>query len=103
MESLPKVDYSIRKWSLSSFYQTELEKYLQALQCEELIIVGFTTNGPVETFAREAIGRNYKITTLIDCVASYSEELHRASLTNLDAFGKILTSADWFKQFEEFP
>lgn len=101
IEKLPKVDYSIRKWNLSSFFQTELEKYLQALKCEEIVIVGFTTNGPVETLAREAWGRNYKITTLTDCVASYSDELHRASLTNLGSFGKIITSSEWTKQFEE--
>ena len=100
IEELPDVNYKIRKWGMSSFYQTELEKHLSALDCDELILTGFTTNGAVETLAREAIGRNYKIITLTDCVTTYSETLHQASLTNLGSFGKIFTSKDWFEQFE---
>jgi len=74
---------------------TELQHYLQSLRVEQLILSGFTTNGIVETTAREAIGKNYKIITLTDCVQSYSEALHQASLSNLGAFGQILTSQQW--------
>ena len=99
LEELPKVDYKIKKWGLSAFYQTELEKYLMALRTETLILTGFTTNGAVETLAREALGRNYKIKTLVDCVTTYSDSLNQASLTNLGSFGKILTSKDWIFEF----
>jgi len=97
LEEIPHVDYKIRKWNLSAFYDTELEKYLTSLGCKELILTGFTTNGPVETTAREAISRNYKIVTLIDCIASYSEALHQASITNLSSFGQVLKSAEWME------
>lgn len=101
LEEIPEVDYKVRKWNLSAFYDTELERYLSALNCVELILVGFTTNGPVETTAREAISRNYKVTTLIDCVASYSESLHQASITNLSSFGKVLKSEEWMQSFSK--
>ncbi len=101
LEEIPHVDYKIKKWNLSAFHQTELDKHLQALGCEELILAGFTTNGPVETAAREAVGRNYKITTLIDCIASYSESLHQASITNLSAFGQILKSEEWMQNYSQ--
>jgi ureidoacrylate peracid hydrolase len=98
IEELPNVDYKVRKWGISAFYQTELSKYLSALKCLEIILVGFTTNGAVETLAREAVCRNYSITTLTDCVGAYSEILHQASLNNLGVFGKILTSKEWISQ-----
>ncbi len=99
LEEIPHVDYKIRKWNLSAFYQTDLDKYLCSLGCQELILAGFTTNGPVETAAREAVGRNLRILTLIDCVASYSESLHQASITNLSSFGQILKSNEWTQGF----
>ncbi|MGD2169204.1 MAG: isochorismatase family cysteine hydrolase [Chlamydiota bacterium] len=99
LDEIPKVDYRVRKWNLSAFYDTELERYLSSLDCVELVLVGFTTNGPIETTAREAISRNYKITTLIDCVASYSEALHQASITNLSSFGQVLKSEEWMQNY----
>jgi nicotinamidase-related amidase len=100
LEELPSPNYKIRKWGMSAFFQTELGRYLSALNCEEIILTGFTTNGSVETLAREALGRSYKITTLTDCVTTYSEMLNQTSLTNLGSFGTILTSKEWIKQFE---
>jgi ureidoacrylate peracid hydrolase len=99
IEELPIPDYRVKKWGLSAFYQTELEKYLSALEIETLVLSGFTTNGAVETLAREAMGRYYKIVTLTDCVATYSESLNQASLSNLGSFGKILLSKEWMEEF----
>ena len=97
LEEIPKIEYKICKWGLSPFQQTELDHYLGALGCRELILCGFTTNSSVESAAREATSRELDITTLTDCVASYSESLHHASLTNLGAFGKILSSKEWME------
>jgi len=94
-EGIPSVDYKVSKWGVSAFYETELNFYLRALGAKELILSGFTTNGVVETVAREALGRNYKIITLTDCVASYSDSLHQASLSNLAAMGQIIKSSEW--------
>lgn len=99
LEELPEPNYKVKKWGLSAFYQTELEKYLAALEAETLILTGFTTNGSVETLAREAIGRCYKIVTLTDCVATYSDSLNQASLTNLGSFGKIILSKEWIQEY----
>lgn len=100
-DTLPKVDFSIRKWSLSPFYQTELDHLLTALDCDKVILTGFTTNGVVETTAREAVDRNLQVITLTDCVTSYSEALHHASLTNLGAFGQIITSKEWMQNYPQ--
>lgn len=101
IDELPSLNYYVRKWSFSSFHQTELQYLLEAIQCEELVLCGFSTNGSVETLAREAFARNYKVTVLSDCVTSYSPSLHEASLANLFSFGKILTHEEWQKNFSQ--
>ena len=78
LEEIPKVHYQVRQWGMSPFFQTELDHYLLALGCQNLILSGFTTNGVVETCAREATGRYLKIITLTDCVTSYSDSLHQS-------------------------
>jgi len=95
LDTLPHADYMVRKWSVSIFHQSELEAYLNFLKVQELVLVGFTTNGVVETAAREALGKHYTVTVLADCVTSYSEALHLASLTNISSFGKLLSSNEW--------
>lgn len=100
-DHLPKVDFSVSKWTLSPFYQTDLDHYLYSLQTEKLILSGFTTNGVVEATAREAVGRNLQTITLTDCVSSYSESLHQASLSNLGSFGQIISSKEWMENFNE--
>ena len=98
LEGIPKPDFLVRKWGISAFYETELNHLLHSLQIEKLLLSGFPTNGTVETFAREALSRNYKIITLTDCVTGYSESLNQSSLTNLGAFGKIFTAKEWQNQ-----
>ena len=100
LEGLSKPDYKVQKWGLSPFYHTTLSWYLKAFLAKELILCGFSTNGVVESTGREAISRGFKITTLTDCVTSYSESLHQASLSNLGSFGKLLTSKDWQKALQ---
>ncbi len=99
LDEVKNVDFLIKRWSVSSFYHTELAKYLSALRVNHLLIGGFTTNGIVETTTREAAGRNYKITVFNDCTASYSESLHFASLTNLSNFGEVISSKNWIENF----
>lgn len=100
LDEITHVDYQVNKWSISAFYQTELERYLWSLGTEKLILSGFPTNGTVETTAREAVSRNFQIATLTDCVTGYSDALHQASLTNLGAFGDIFTSREWMNSYE---
>lgn len=95
IDEIKNADYKINRWLISSFYQSELQRYLSSFRVTQLILSGFTTNGIVETTAREGASRNFKIITLSDCVSSYSEALHLASLTNLSNFGEVMSSKDW--------
>ncbi len=101
LEEIPTPNYTISQWGMSPFYQTELSYLVQALGIDTLILSGFTTNGSVESCARECSSRGLRAVTLTDCVASYSDALHQGSLINLGSFGKIMSSEDWVEQFEK--
>lgn len=89
---LPEPDYVVRKWGYSAMYQTELEKILTALGVDTLIFTGIATNGVVEGTARDAIMRGWHVITLADCVTSFSQKLHEASLVNLANIGSLASS-----------
>lgn len=98
LEEITTTDYQIKQWGMSPFHQTELARLLEALGIDSLILTGFTTNGTVESCAREGISRHFRVVTLTNCVASYSESLHQGSLINLGAFGQIMSAEEWMQQ-----
>jgi nicotinamidase-related amidase len=100
VEGLPQPDYLVRKWGYSAMYQTELEKILTSLGVETLVFTGIATNGVVEGTARDAIMRGWHVVTLTDCVGSFSQKLHEASLVNLANIGTLMTSEEFLNDLE---
>ena len=64
----------IRKHRFGAFYETRLEKVLDMLGVEALLITGATTNACVETSIREAYLRDYDVVAVTDCIAGVREE-----------------------------
>lgn len=64
----------IRKHRFGAFYQTRLEKVLDMMGVEALLVTGATTNACVETSIREAYLRDYDIVAVTDCIAGVREE-----------------------------
>ena len=95
---LPRPDYEVRKWGHSAMYLTELEKTIRSLRARDLVFVGIATNGVVEATARDAVAREFHVTTLSDCVTGYNRELHEASLKNLSFLGRMLTSDEFLAE-----
>ena len=79
-------DAVLDKNRYSAFHGTTLDKSLQSIKIEELIITGVLTNCCCETTARDAFVRDYRVFFAGDATATANEELHLASLKNL-AFG----------------
>ncbi|NHJ49156.1 MAG: cysteine hydrolase [Asgard group archaeon] len=97
-----KDDWSIviEKSSYDSFYQTELESILQEHEIIQLVIVGLVTHLCVESTARSAFQRNYQVFLPIDCMASYTEEMHISSLrAAAHGFGIPSTSQQLMEKF----
>jgi ureidoacrylate peracid hydrolase len=95
---LPRPDYEVRKWGHSAMYLTELEKVVRSLGARDLVFTGIATNGVVEATARDAVAREFHVTTLRDCVTGYNLELHEASLKNLSFIGRMISSDEFLAE-----
>jgi nicotinamidase-related amidase len=73
----------IVKSRIGVFYNTSLETLLRAKQIEHLILAGVSTNHAIESAARDAHDRDYRVTVLSDCSAAASLEVHRQTLAGV--------------------
>ncbi len=73
----------IEKAQYDAFYQTDLDQRLAKLGRDQLIMCGVMTNLCCETSMRSAFVRGYEAVLPVDTTATYTRELHQASLLNL--------------------
>jgi isochorismate hydrolase len=73
----------IEKHQYDAFYDTSLKEILHEKNIHQLVITGVMTNICCETTARSAFVRGFEVFFAIDGTATYSEEHHMATLTNL--------------------
>ncbi|MBU1864021.1 MAG: cysteine hydrolase [Candidatus Omnitrophica bacterium] len=78
-----KTDHEIIKKRYSAFFNTDLEKLLQKIKADTLIIGGINTHACVRTSAIDAYQRDYKVYLATDCIDSYDEKHHKISLEYL--------------------
>lgn len=91
LEEVKPEDHMVFKHRMSCFFDTTLETKLRMLGVTTLIICGVTTNVCVESTIRDAYFRDYDIYVIEDCVAGAFEDLHRATLKNVELyFGEVL-------------
>ncbi|GAA1007739.1 cysteine hydrolase [Acrocarpospora pleiomorpha] len=86
-------DYMVSKTRWDAFLYTDLEPLLQGLGTVNLIMCGVLTNACVETTARSALQRNYRVWVARDCVTSESAQLHENALMSMTSLGANVT--DW--------
>jgi nicotinamidase-related amidase len=79
-------DKVVTKHRYSAFFGTDLEIVLRCLKIEDLVVAGIMTNMCVESTARDAYYRDFRVFVPADGTGSITEEMHCASLLNL-AFG----------------
>jgi len=79
---IPQAELIIKS-QYDTFYNTNLHDILQKNNIEQIIITGVMTHLCCETTARAAFVRGYNVFFPIDGTATYNEEFHNASLTNL--------------------
>lgn len=73
----------IVKSQYDAFYNTNLNELLREKNIEQVIITGVMTHLCCETTARSAFMRGYNVFFPIAGTATYNEEFHLATLTNL--------------------
>jgi len=79
---LPQAELIIKS-QYDAFYNTNLNELLQKNNIEQVIITGVMTHLCCETTARSAFVNGYNVFFPIDGTATYNEEFHIATLTNL--------------------
>jgi len=73
----------IVKSRIGVFYNTALESLLRARGIEHLILAGVSTNHAIESAARDAHDRDYRVTVLSDCCATANLEIHQQTLAGV--------------------
>ena len=83
----------INKTSIGAFASTGIDHLLRSLGKNQLYISGVSTNMCVDTTAREAADRGYKVTLIEDACATTHEDLHNATITNFQRlFGRVIST-----------
>ncbi len=73
-------DLVVKKYRSSAFWGTNLDLLLRSNEIKSLIVTGCTTEGCVESTARDALFNDYYVVVVSDCVASDDRAQHEASL-----------------------
>lgn len=89
----------VYKNSLSAFTSTGLDQILRNMALETLVMTGASTNGCVETNARDAADRGYNCFLVDDGCATKQGHLHEATMQNFELFcGKVVMTAEIIEQ-----
>ena len=70
----------VRKHRPSAFVATDLDLILRVAGTKTVVVGGCVTEGCVQTTAVDAMFRDYYTVVVPDCVATYKQEAHDASL-----------------------
>jgi nicotinamidase-related amidase len=73
-------DLIVKKYRSSGFWGTNLDMLLRSNGIRSVVITGCTTEGCVESTARDAMFNDYYVVVAEDCVASDDSKQHDASL-----------------------
>lgn len=90
-------DFVIIKNRISAFYATSLEPFLRANQIQNIILTGVSTDMAIQSTAREAHDRDYKVIIVSDACGASLEESHEFTLKELQRLS-IITTTDKLKQ-----
>ncbi len=83
-----------QKAQYDGFLNTDLEKILRKKEVRQVVVGGVLTNLCCETTARSAFMRGFEVYFLKDGTATFSQEMHEASLLNLGYGFALLTTID---------
>ena len=87
-------DLLVKKYRSSGFWGTNLDMLLRSNGIKSIVMAGCTTEGCVESTARDALFNDYYVVIAEDCVASDDQEQHEASLLLMRHRFDIATSPE---------
>jgi nicotinamidase-related amidase len=87
----------VPKWRSSAFHGTNLDLLLRSNGIKTVVVTGCTTEGCVESTARDALFGDYYVVVVEDCVASDDRRQHEASLLLMRHRFDVAASAEIVK------
>ena len=95
-------DLVVDKNRYSAFYDTALDAILRRREIDTLIFTGVTTNMCVESTARDAHFRDYRVWVVREATAEIDPQRHEASLTAIAyGFGRVVNLVDAAEKMRE--
>jgi len=87
-------DTVVIKKRYSAFYGTNLDRLLEGLRPDAIILAGINTHACIRTTAIDAYQRDWTVVLATDCIGSYDQEHHAVSLRYMkDKIASLMTSA----------
>jgi nicotinamidase-related amidase len=84
------------KMTLDAFHSTPLDYLLRANEIETIAFTGFHTNWCVESSARSAYDKGYRVIVLSDCTATDTDEEQKyAEKWIFPKIGRVMTSKEF--------
>jgi len=88
-------DRVLIKKRYSAFFGTELDRILEELRPDGLILAGINTHACIRTTAVDAYQRDWYVVLAEDCIDSYDREHHEITLTYLkDKIARVMTNSE---------
>ena len=88
-------DLVIVKKRYSAFFGTDLDRLLENLGVDTLVLTGVNTHACIRTTAIDAYQRDLEVIFASECIASYDEEHARISMRYMDGkIGDALTNRE---------
>jgi nicotinamidase-related amidase len=101
-ELIPKPgDLVVRKYRSSGFWGTNLDMLLRSNGIKSIVVTGATTEGCVESTARDGLFNDYYVIVPEDCVASDDPLQHDASLLLMRHRFDVVQSREILEQWSQ--
>jgi len=89
----------VNKTSNGAFATSGIDSVLRAWNCDQLYLLGVSTNMCVDTTAREAADRGYAVTLIEDACGTTQPMLHEAAMINFQRlFGRVRSTDQVLKE-----
>jgi ureidoacrylate peracid hydrolase len=96
-------DLMVKKYRSSGFWGTNLDMLLRSNGIQSVVVTGCTTEGCVESTARDAMFNDYYVVIAEDCVASDDRAQHDASMLLMRHRFDIATSEQILDEWSRAP
>ena len=94
----------VTKHRYSAFWDTEIDLYLRSNDIRTVVMTGVVTSGCVDSTARDAFFRNYRVVLARDACADNALARHEAALDKLSStFGESCPAADVVAAWDAAP